>query len=608
MVEHLEITLQDLKNKKEYYNHIVQLLNISGSITLKDKDRIIEQSKKLNRSILEILKSEYAISEDEIANVIAKTYGFDLINLKQTNFLNNEKLLKTLPNKVVFLDNIVPFDIDDSTLKVAIADPGKLSLVKNLSSAVNKRKIIIYITTFTEIRTSIQKLHEKYYVESGNISEEIEEVRSKFLEEEEKELRAAMDNKEIDYVAKNIEDDKEDIVPVDGNKESTVFIVNKIISRAIKMNASDIHIEPYKTKARVRFRKDGTLEIQKDLENIKDSFLSIVARLKMMASLNINEKRKPQDGALEFSYKGRIVDLRLSVCPTAFGERVVMRILDKGAIQLDLETLSIPERELKLIKRAIEMPKGMALVTGPTGSGKTTTLYSCLARLNKPDVNILTAEDPIEYSFEGIGQVKVNAKIGLTFAEVLRSFLRQDPEVIMVGEIRDTETVEIAIKAALTGHFVLSTLHTNSAIETVTRLVDMGVESYILTSAIVMILAQRLIKKNCTNCLVDDDDLNLEELELMGFPLEEIQTINFKKGSGCEKCNKTGYKGRQGVYEVLTFNEKLKEAIISGANIQVLREIAKKTGFIDMQEHGRRLIKDGVMSIEEFKRVLMTEA
>jgi len=608
VVEHLEITLQDLKNKKEYYNHIVQLLNISGSITLKDKDRIIEQSKKLNRSILEILKSEYAISEDEIANVIAKTYGFDLINLKQTNFLNNEKLLKTLPNKVVFLDNIVPFDIDDSTLKVAIADPGKLSLVKNLSSAVNKRKIIIYITTFTEIRTSIQKLHEKYYVESGNISEEIEEVRSKFLEEEEKELRAAMDNKEIDYVAKNIEDDKEDIVPVDGNKESTVFIVNKIISRAIKMNASDIHIEPYKTKARVRFRKDGTLEIQKDLENIKDSFLSIVARLKMMASLNINEKRKPQDGALEFSYKGRIVDLRLSVCPTAFGERVVMRILDKGAIQLDLETLSIPERELKLIKRAIEMPKGMALVTGPTGSGKTTTLYSCLARLNKPDVNILTAEDPIEYSFEGIGQVKVNAKIGLTFAEVLRSFLRQDPEVIMVGEIRDTETVEIAIKAALTGHFVLSTLHTNSAIETVTRLVDMGVESYILTSAIVMILAQRLIKKNCTNCLVDDDDLNLEELELMGFPLEEIQTINFKKGSGCEKCNKTGYKGRQGVYEVLTFNEKLKEAIISGANIQVLREIAKKTGFIDMQEHGRRLIKDGVMSIEEFKRVLMTEA
>lgn len=608
MVEHLEITLQDLKNKKEYYDHIVQLLNISGSITLKDKDRIIEQSKKFNRSILEILKSEYAISEDEIANVIAKTYGFDLINLKQTNFLNNEKLLKTLPSKIVFLDNIVPFDIDDTTLKVAIADPGKLSLVKNLSSSINKRKIIIYITTFTEIRNSIQKLHEKYYVESGNISEEIEEVRSKFLEEEEKELRAAMANQEIDYVAKNLEDDKDDIVPVDGNKESTVFIVNKIISRAIKMNASDIHIEPYKTKVRVRFRIEGTLEIQKDLENIKDSFLSIVARLKMMASLNINEKRKPQDGALEFSYKGRIVDLRLSVCPTAFGERIVMRILDKGAIQLDLETLSIPERELKLIKRTIEMPKGMALVTGPTGSGKTTTLYSCLAKLNKPDVNILTAEDPIEYSFEGIGQVKVNAKIGLTFAEVLRSFLRQDPEVIMVGEIRDTETVEIAIKAALTGHFVLSTLHTNSAIETVTRLIDMGVESYILTSAVVMILAQRLIKKNCTNCLVDDDDLNLEELELMGFSLEEIQTINFKKGCGCEKCNKTGYKGRQGVYEVLTFNEKLKEAIISGSNVQVLREIATKTGFIDMQEHGRRLIKDGIMSIEEFKRVLMTEA
>lgn len=594
---------------KRNYDHILQTLLTAGLISRTDINKIKDFSLRFNQDILSVLKTKYAMSEDEIASNISKIYNFERIYLKDTDFLTNEELLKTLPKKIVFLEDIIPFDIDNFTIKIAIADPSKLSLVNSLSSSLNRRKVLLYITTFSEIDDGIQKLHNKYYADTGNITKEVDEARKKFLESEENEIRKAMENEEISVQSKKSFEaiDDEEVNLEETKSEGTIFLVNKIISRAINDGASDIHIEPYKTFARVRYRTEGTLVIQEDLSNIKDSYNSVVARIKISANLDISEKRKPQDGALEFKWKGRAVDLRVSVCPTAFGERVVMRILDKGSIQLDLDTLNIPDRELKLIKRSIEMPKGMGLVTGPTGSGKTTTLYSCLAKLNRPDINILTAEDPIEYSFEGIGQVKVNAKIGLTFAETLRSFLRQDPEVIMVGEIRDKETVDIAIKAALTGHFVLSTLHTNSAIETVNRLIDMGVEPYILTSAVVMILAQRLIKKSCQFCLTEDSTIDLEELLFIGFTEEEIGEIEFKKGAGCPKCNSTGYKGRQGIYEVFTFNEAIKNSIIRGDTVQQLTDIAKKNGFIDMQEHGRRLLRSGQMSIEEYKRVLLSE-
>jgi type IV pilus assembly protein PilB len=599
--------------KKNKYKYMLELLTMNDYITEQEKDHIL-QSSKFKEKTLKTLEHNYGISEEEISLIISEQYGYPIIKLNETNYLNDEELLTILPKKNQNFDDILPFEINDESIKIAIADPSKFTLIKLLSKTIPKnfknRKLKIFITTYSEVEEATKNLAEKYYDNSGWPNEETLKAKKKLLEEEEAEILAAMENDELKIQAKKEEEEQDDSCFENTNDESAIVLVNKIIARAIRLEASDIHIEMFKTGARVRYRIEGTLIEQEDLrQSITNMYQSIVARIKILSNLDIAERRKPQDGALEFKWKSREVDLRVSLLPTFFSERVVMRILDKGAIQLDLDTLNIPERELKLIKRSIEMPKGMALVTGPTGSGKTTTLYSCLARLNKPEINILTAEDPIEYSFEGIGQTKINTKIGLTFANVLKSFLRQDPEIIMVGEIRDQETIEIAIKAALTGHFVLSTLHTNDAPSTVTRLINMGVEPYVLNSALVMILAQRLIKKTCENCKNKDilNEEKKEDLKIIGFNDEEIKNIELHKGEGCELCNNTGYKGRQGIYEVFTLNSRIKETILNAKSVEEIRDVAIEEGFITMQEHGRRMLKNGMLSIDEYKRVLLVE-
>ncbi|NCC23889.1 MAG: type IV-A pilus assembly ATPase PilB [Deltaproteobacteria bacterium] len=380
-----------------------------------------------------------------------------------------------------------------------------------------------------------------------------------------------------------------------------VKMVNLIIMDAIRRKASDIHIEPYEKDFRVRFRSDGMLqEVMQPPARLKNALIS---RLKIMAHLNIAEKRLPQDGRIKVrTPSGKEIEFRVSILPTLFGEKVVMRLLDKSALKVDMTQLGLEEKSLTAIKTAINRPYGMFLVTGPTGSGKTTTLYSALMELNKEDVNISTAEDPVEFSVHGINQVQVKEDVGLTFAAALRSFLRQDPDIILVGEIRDLETAEIAIKAALTGHLVLSTLHTNDAPSTLTRLLNMGVDGFLVASSVNAIVAQRLIRKLCAFCK-RKVDMDPEFLVGLGFTPEEARTVEIFEPVGCPECNNVGYKGRSGLYEVLTVTEEIQELILRQATVLEIRDTALSQGMLTMRQSGLTKLANGMTSVQEILRV-----
>jgi len=387
-----------------------------------------------------------------------------------------------------------------------------------------------------------------------------------------------------------------------------VNVVDDILSEAVQTEVSDVHIEIFKEASRIRFRGNGSMLAQPQYKNfISNNYNAVVARIKILANLDIAERRLPQDGKISYQAKnGTEVDFRISILPTNLGERVVIRILNSSALAVTISALGFNKKQEADFAKAIEAPQGMVLVTGPTGSGKSTTLYGAMNYLNKPDVNILTAEDPVEYTMSGISQVQVREDIGLTFANALRSFLRQDPEIILVGEIRDTETADIASKAALTGHLVLSTLHTNSAIGAISRLINMGLPAYLVASALTLVVAQRLVRKNCNKCKVLIDK---GEKDIQAFIEENNIDKNAKlsKSSGCSECKKTGYKGRMAVHEVLVVNDVIAEAITSGkAEVDIL-EAAKKTGFITISDSGKRFLNEGVLSMEEFLRTIPKE-
>ena len=378
-----------------------------------------------------------------------------------------------------------------------------------------------------------------------------------------------------------------------------------MVAEAIQSGVSDIHIEPYRFSSRVRYRLDGMLQEQEQFKQfLHDNYGAVVTRFKIMGKLDIAERRLPQDGAIPFKIDGKIVDLRLSMLPTANNERIVMRILNKDAGNISLEQLHFEENDLKSLRKSIHGTQGLVLVTGPTGSGKTTTLYSILKEVSKPHLNILTAEDPVEFELDGVGQVQVKEDIGYTFASALRSFLRQDPEIILIGEMRDKETVDIGLKAALTGHLVFSTLHTNDAPSTITRLQNMGTPDYLISAACTLILAQRLARKTCTECRIPDEDINPAGLAQIGFTPEQASRAKVSKGKGCPKCNNSGYKGRMGIYEILSISKAIKEAILKKATTPELREIAIKEGFRTMQDMGREMILSGDLNFREFERVL----
>ena len=548
---------------------IASLLATNGILSQDRLTKISVQCAQNKEKIVpELLKKNY-VKEEDIVKVISRNFAIKTNDIKAENI--KPDVLKILPVDFIKKEKIVPCALERGTLKLVIADPSKLNFASKIKN-FTKKNVVFTVTTFS----NIDKIAASKIWDIAN--------------------------------SKIVTKPKTTTIPVQSGNINIVDFVERIFQDALKSGTSDIHVEIFKDNVgQVRFRNDGIMEIQDELSQIISSnYVPVITRLKIMAGCDISENRLPQDGAItvkDQSNGGIDCDVRFNVLPSKFGERVVMRLLRSTNV-IGLDKIGIPMNELSKFIKAIESPQGMVLVTGPTGSGKTTTLYAALAHLNKPELNILTAEDPVEYTMEGIGQIQANEGIGLTFANILRAFLRQDPEVILVGEIRDKETVDIAIKAAITGHLLLSTLHTNDAIQTIIRLTNMGVPNFMIAGALNTIVAQRLARKICPDCKKEDEKITKDQLKEIGFTLTEVETLKVYKGAGCNKCNNSGYKGRQGIYEILDINGEIQSAIIEEKRAPEILQIAKKNGFRTMDEVARDHIKNGVITYEEFLRTI----
>ncbi|MGO8988886.1 MAG: type IV-A pilus assembly ATPase PilB [bacterium] len=567
-----------------------------------------EQKLKGGRLESNLVRLGY-IKEDELLSFLSAQYRVPSVKISKMEI--NPTVIKLIPSSLSKKYFIIPINRMGPKLTLAMADPSNIVVIDEIKfmTGFNVEPVV---ASETEIIDAIKK----YYGGGGNVAGlgsisfeardyDLNDAKDDALgdgisldddvvdvDDFDKLVHGAVDNVEV-VDSQNLEDSMDMEGPI-------IKIVNGILIKAIKLGASDIHFEPYERTFRVRYRIDGVLRRDMSLPiQIKNAMTS---RLKIMAKLDIAEKRLPQDGRIKLrTGKGREMDFRVSSIPTLFGEKVVLRLLDKSALQLDMTKLGFEESSLADLKAAIHKPVGMILVTGPTGSGKTTTLYSALSELNKETDNIITAEDPIEYNFMGINQVQMHEEIGLTFASALRSFLRQDPDIIMVGEIRDFETAQIAVQAALTGHLVLSTVHTNDAPGTINRLIDMGIEPFLISSAVVLILAQRLIRKICMDCR-EPVKVHPQLLIDLGIPPDEVKSIQVYKGKGCSICNNTGYKGRLGLYEVMPMKEEVKELVLSRASNSEIKKEAIRLGMKTLRQSGVTKIKDGVTTIEEVLR------
>ena len=490
-------------------------------------------------------------------------------------------ILNSIPQDFLRKNKVVPIKYKDGKLHVLMLNPLNQNVINDLRFYTKAKTIVPYAAPLS----LIERILEKQFPQLGDVLNQIADAKVEIEEEE--------DDVSIEQVVRGAED-----API-------VKLANGLITEAVRMGASDIHIEPLEKKVNVRYRVDGVLRIYHQLPvNIKDN---LIARYKIMSNLDIAEKRKPQDGRIRMRIDNKKIDLRVSTVPTVYGEKVVMRIQEaEKYLSVRLEDLGFEPDDLEKFRKAIWKPWGMILVTGPTGSGKTTTLYSALMERNHPDVNIMTAEDPVEVSIPGINQVQVNERIGLTFSDVLRAFLRQDPDIILVGEIRDLETADIAIRASLTGHLVFSTLHTNDAPTTITRLTDMGVEPFLVGSSLILVVAQRLIRKLCPECK-QVHDIPKEALVRLGLinSVEEDITVYRANEKGCPTCNGTGYKGRTAVHEIMEIDDELRKLIIKGGTADEIRDLAKKKGMRTLYQSGLLKVKKGITSLEEINRVLM---
>lgn len=517
------------------------------------------------------------VEEAELVTLLSQQYALPVVQVE--DYQIDAHVLSLVPQQLALKHHVIPLELHDNTLTVAMADPSNIIALNDIKF-ITGFDIRVVLASDTDIRTHI----EKYYENEVSYDSLFEDIA-----EENVEVMATDEELDLDALERATED-----APV-------VKLVNAILTDAIKKGASDIHLEPYEKSFRVRFRIDGVLyEIMKPPHKLRNA---IISRLKIMAELDIAERRLPQDGRIKLKLGNRReMDFRVSVLPGLFGEKIVLRLLDKSNLQTDMTKLGFNEQQLKYFKTAIEKPFGMVLVTGPTGSGKTTTLYSALGELNKSTVNISTAEDPVEFNLFGINQVQMHDDIGLNFAAALRSFLRQDPDIIMVGEIRDYETAEIAIKASLTGHLVLSTLHTNDAPSTINRLLNMGVEPFLVASSINIVVAQRLARRVCDNCR-ERLDISPEILVDAGIPAAEAQHVDVYYGTGCTKCSGTGYKGRIALYECMTMTEELKEYVLNGASAAEIKREAIRQGMQTLRASGLEYLKAGVTSLEEVLRV-----
>ncbi len=545
-----------------------------GVITREQLGLAVAEQKTSKHRLGYVLVKLGLVSELEITKVLARQYRMPAVDLSR--FEVDPKILKLVPGDMASKAVVLPLKREGRTLTVAMADPSDMGLLEDL-------KFITRFDLFPVIagEYTLRTLIEKHY--------------------------QATDQQELQNILRDMEATGEDVEIVEEQEEEqatqaqiedapVVKLINGLLIDAVKRGASDIHIEPFEHEIRVRYRVDGALlEIMRPPLRMK---AALTSRVKILSQLNIAERRVPQDGRLKLKLGNRVIDFRVSTLPVLYGEKIVLRILDKGNLTLDLTKFGFEPKAEKDLMKAILNPYGMVLVTGPTGSGKTTTLYSALSRVNTPDVNIMTAEDPVEYNLMGINQVLVRSEIGLTFAAALRAFLRQDPNIIMIGEIRDLETGGIAIKAALTGHLVLSTLHTNDAPSTITRMIDMGIEAFNVASAVNLVVAQRLVRRICKGCKAPAQYAE-DILASLGTDFDSLRAIPFMKGTGCEACSGTGYKGRAGLYEVMALTPELRRLILRGGSVAEIRDQAVADGMLTLRMDGMVKIERGVTTLEE---------
>ncbi len=555
---------------------IGELLLQEGLISQEQLSRALEdQNQSGERVGAALIKLGY-ISEEVLAEFIAKQFHVPQVNLSKLTI--PKEVITIIPLDISQKYQAVPFGLMGNTLNVAMADPGNLFVVDDIRF-LTRKSIQIHVASESIIKKTIAQFYAS--------DESIDDVLGMLRDEVDVDIVEAAEDVDLSFL-----EDAAEQAPV-------VKLVNHILMDAIRKQASDIHVEPYEKSLRVRFRIDGVL-----YENMKPPYAlknALVSRLKIMSKLDISERRLPQDGRIKLKAKGREMDFRVSVLPTLFGEKVVLRLLDKSNLQLDMTKLGFEVAQYKDFREAIYSPYGMVLVTGPTGSGKTTTLYSALSELNKSSQNISTVEDPVEFNLHGINQVNIHESIGLNFAAALRSFLRQDPDIIMLGEIRDFETAEVAIKAALTGHLVLSTLHTNDAPSTVNRMLNMGVESFLVASAVNLILAQRLVRRVCSECKVEEET-QPEVLLDLGVAEDELGTFTNFVGRGCPVCNGTGYRGRVALYEVMPMHEQIRELVLLGASAAEIKKESIRLGMLTLRRSGINKMMQGVTTVEEVIR------
>lgn len=552
---------------------IGKLLVQSGKISQDQLDQALKLQESSENKLGEILVKIGAVEdEDVISEFVGKQLNIGAIRLTDVEL--NPDVVKLIPEDIARKFNVIAVSKIGKTLIVAISDPNNIYVLDAIKFITG-----FYIQPVISPESAISKSIDQYYENKGALDSIIKEI-----------------DDELEVVDTSEEEIEESDLQAQVQDKPLVKLVDSIIADAIRQGASDIHFECYERRIRVRYRIDGTLQERAPIPFKYRA--AIISRMKIMADLDISERRLPQDGRIKIKIQDRTVDLRVSVLPTIFGEKVVMRILDPKSLMVDMTKLGFPELGLDNFKKAIKSPYGMILVTGPTGSGKTTTLYSALKSLNNTEVNLMTAEDPVEFNFDGINQVLVKSEIGLTFAAALRSFLRQDPDIIMVGEIRDKETADIAIKAALTGHLVFSTLHTNDAPSTINRLIDMGTPAFMVAASTRLIMAQRMVKKICKYCK-QEVEVTTDILDALGLPESEAKSLKVFNGKGCNNCNGTGYSGRTGIFEIMPVTAAIEKMIINESSTADIRKTAIEEGMFTLRAHAIEKMKEGLIPLEQ---------
>ena len=553
---------------------LLQLIKEKGLLDDMQFEEVMSEHSRTGKPVSEVLVNFGFVDTATQLQLMADQLGTEVVDLSGVQF--TPELLKTVPGNIARLHQVVPVAEYGSTLQIALAQPLNPSVMDELGFSL-KRDLVPVVA---DPRQILKLIEERYGPETGSVREAIQDIK--------KDPKLA---KEAAKIAAG-EADADDLL----NEAPIVKFVNLVLQQAVQDRASDIHFEPFEDEFKIRYRVDGAL--YEMAPPPKDLALPVISRIKVMSNLDISEKRLPQDGRISVPIGGKQIDLRVSTLPTQFGESVVLRVLDRSAVNLDLLTLGFPKPILDYVTEAVEQPNGIFVVTGPTGCGKTTTLYSCLRRVNTIDIKVLTVEDPVEFDIEGIMQVGVNEAAGMTFGKALRAFLRQDPDVIMLGEMRDLETSQIAIQASLTGHLVLSTLHTNDAPGAVTRLVDMGVEPFLISSTLLGVLAQRLVRTVCRKCRTPFEPTE-SQLSQLNLSPHDIGDKAFYYGRGCSNCNDTGYKGRKGIFELLVVTEPIRNLINERAPTVVIRQKSVELGMVTLREDGLRGIFDGDTTIEE---------